>query len=376
MANPFPLGAINPGEPFCNRHQEIKRLADFARGRTDVTILSPRRFGKTSLVHRVQHELSQENILTIYVDLFRVTSLDEVARRIARSVYRELNRHQSLLKKASLALRAISAFRPVLRPTETGVDVTVESGHDGRPGMEILESTLEDLGKLINKQGLTISIAMDEFQDIADLKSPEVEGVLRSHIQHHRASYFFVGSRRSLLLDMFSNEKRPFFNSSFMFPLGPLPLDELADFIGRRFGEGGKTCSQEVALNMAKMVEGHPHYARKLAFLTFELASRRATEETVQTALTTLVQDETPFFEATLRSLSLKQVRLLETLASSPTREPYATEFLKMAGLSQGTIQAAIRTLQEEDLVEHDRRTGAYHLVDPILTLWLRAGRS
>jgi hypothetical protein len=376
MANPFPLGVINPGEPFCNRHEEIKRLADFARGRANVTILSPRRFGKTSLVHRVQHELSQEKMLTIYVDLHRVTSVDEVARRIARSVYRELNRHQSLLKKASLALRAISAFRPVLRPTESGVDVSVEPGFDGRAGMEILESTLEDLGKLINEQGSAISIALDEFQDIADLKNPEVEGVLRSHIQRHRASYFFVGSRRSILLDMFSNEKRPFFNSSFTFPLGPLPLDELADFISQRFAKGGKTCPKEVASRMSEMVEGHPHYARKLAFLTFELAPRRATEETVQTALTTLVQDETPFFEATLRSLTLKQVRLLEILASSPTKEPYSAEFLKTTGLSQGTIQAALRTLQDEDLVEHDRRTGAHRPVDPILALWLKTGRS
>ncbi|MGQ9570783.1 MAG: hypothetical protein ACUVUQ_08085 [Thermodesulfovibrionales bacterium] len=99
----------------------------------------------------------------------------------------------------------------------------------------------------ISKKGFHVVI--DEFQEVAELReSLQIEGIMRFHIQTHRnASYFFVGSRRRILSEIFNERKRPFYRSAINYPLCPLPLDESTNFIVEQFKRGGKTCPEEIA---------------------------------------------------------------------------------------------------------------------------------
>ena len=99
MSNPFRFRELSPGDPFCNRLQEQKRLLSCGHAPANVVLFSPRRYGKTSLTRRVQAQLSERGFVTVYVDFFGVSSVYEVAGRIARSVYRALHQRESLLKK-------------------------------------------------------------------------------------------------------------------------------------------------------------------------------------------------------------------------------------------------------------------------------------
>ena len=208
MNNPFTPGVIHPEAPFCNRLKELKELESYASSSANVVLYSPRRYGKTSLVRRVQSGLSKKKVITIYVDLFGVTTIDEIAKRTARSVYLVTQKDKPLFK----------TFRPVLKPTETGdsFTVTVEPATSSLTGIDLLEATMTDLGMFIQATPSGVNIAFDEFQEITELNSLEIEGVLRSHIQTQKASYFFVGSRRRVLLDMFNLRNRPFFQSSIL----------------------------------------------------------------------------------------------------------------------------------------------------------------
>jgi AAA+ ATPase superfamily predicted ATPase len=101
MPNPFTMRVIAPGSPFCNRAAELRDLSRHATNRANVVVFSPRRYGKTSLVRRVQAEIEKEGFLTIYADLFMVTTVNEVANRIAKNVYAILHKQESLLRKGS-----------------------------------------------------------------------------------------------------------------------------------------------------------------------------------------------------------------------------------------------------------------------------------
>lgn len=114
MSNPFILKVIPPDSPFCNRTRELKELSSHVHNYSNVVLFSPRRYGKTSLVKKLQFHLLRQKVFSIYTDFFMVDMVNDVAARIAKSVYALLDRYESLLKKGSRYLRTIKGFRPVL----------------------------------------------------------------------------------------------------------------------------------------------------------------------------------------------------------------------------------------------------------------------
>ena len=121
-------------------------------------------------------------------------------------------------------MRIISGFRPVFRPTEDGgLTISIESTAPNLFGIDLLDKTLQDLGGFIDEIGPSkVHMVFDEFQEITELKDKRLEGTLRSHIQFHQSSSFFVGSRRHLLLGIFSESSRPFYQSAQLYELKKL----------------------------------------------------------------------------------------------------------------------------------------------------------
>ncbi|MBI4839113.1 MAG: ATP-binding protein, partial [Nitrospirae bacterium] len=220
--NPFYFRELPLNAPFCNRQNELKEFLSHVRNRANVVIFSPRRYGKTSLVKRLQAQLASEGVITVYIDLFGVDSTRDIAERLASRLYAINKGDDMFIKKI---MRFLTAWRPVFRPDpEYGVSLTVEPAA-GKKGLELLEETLAGIGAFIKSHGKGVHIVFDEFQEITELnESLQVEGIMRSQIQtHSNASYFFVGSRRRLLSDMFNEKKRPFYRSAINYPLAPLP---------------------------------------------------------------------------------------------------------------------------------------------------------
>ena len=144
---------------------------------------------------------------------------------------------------------------------------------------------------------------------------PNIEGIMRAHIQHQQASYFFVGSRRRVLLEMFNQGRRPFFQSAVNFELTTLPHDELTDFLSRRFRAGGKQCSREIASLIAESMEDHPYYCQKLAFFCFERSGKTMSKKDALEGLIELIHGEKPVFEAIIQGLAPQQIALLRAVA-------------------------------------------------------------
>jgi hypothetical protein len=370
MANPFYLQEIAVEAPLCDRESELEELQSYAEAKANVLIFSPRRYGKTSLVKRVQSRLAEKGAVVIFADFFGVGSVEDVAARLAKAVYGFTHGKSSLWKTA---LRTLLSFRPVLKPDPGGgVSLSVEPATAGRAGLELLEETIASLQQFIEGAQRLVHVALDEFQEIVTLKeSLRIEAVLRTHIQRQQASYFFVGSRRRVLLGIFNERQRPFFQSAINYPLGLLPSSDLAKFISWQFRENGKPCTEEMGLRLASAAGYHPYYSQKLGFFVYGMVDA-VTADAIQEGLQKLVASEKPVFEAILQGLSPHQRLLLKALAREPARKILSSAYIQRHGLgSAGGVQHSTRQLEDLDLIAKQEVTKNWELVDPVLALWV-----
>jgi len=371
MKNPFSLKIVTDPEHFCNRTKEIEKLVSYASNDTNAVVYSPRRYGKTSLIYKVQQRLQDAGFMTIYIDLFGMSSAENIARRITSGIYTAIYRQKSVLQKA---ISIIKTHRPVLRPDDTGISVSAECVSPNLPGTELLDKTLGELGEFIAARNKQINIAMDEFQEITEIRGNDIEGILRAHIQNQQASYFFVGSRRRVLLEMFNQRRRPFFQSALNFEIGKLPRNELTAFMMKRFDAAGKHCSAKMANLIVDAVQDHPYYCQKLGFFCFELSGKAVTQMDVQNALAELIEGERPVFEAILQGLAPRQIALLRAIAKEPSSSIMSMAYTKKHDLkSIGGIQSAVKKLEELDHIEREAadKGGRWLVVDPLLARWL-----
>ncbi len=302
----------------------------------------------------------------MYADFFGVTSLEDVASRIAREVVRLTPLYEKLAK-------AVGSIRPGVNVGPNGVSVTFDTTA-GLSGIDLLVNYLETLKRFVQTQKKLFHVVFDEFQEIADLPgATKIEGILRHHIQQIRASFVFVGSRRRMLLDMFNEKHRPFYASAINVELAALPRTEFADFIAQQFSEAGKLCSQDLALCMIDRVRCYPYYTQKFAYFVYNRCGRKVTKQDMDDGLSDLVTAEKPVFESILMGLAPSQIALLKALATEPTKQILAHSYLSRQRLkSIGGVQGARKKLVKLDLIEQDENM-MWRVVDPVLTLWLKS---
>jgi len=372
MKNPFNIKILQEDREFCNRTKERKDLLQYARNGANVVLCSPRRYGKSSLVTMVLSDLRKEGFLTAYVDLFPISSEQDFINRFASAIFKGFGQGvdgRSVFEKAK---DIFASLRPVIEATPEGYSVSLR--YDKREmSSSPLDNFMEDLYKYVKKRKLSACIVLDEFQEITELpEAKKLEGTLRSYIQFQKEiSYFYVGSRRRILQDMFNNRTRPFYKSAFFYSLDKISANDFIKYIEECFKNTGKTCASEIAKNIYDRVEGYPYYVQKLASIVWNNTEKDCTIEIVSDAFHSLVDVEIVDFEGMWSGLSLIQKSVVKAVADNPTATPYAREYLERNQLSLGGAQKALNVLLKKDLIEKNR-DGVYVLTDPIMTAWLR----
>ena len=370
MTNPFTLRVIPPDFPFCDRISEQSELFSHAKNKANVVLFSPRRYGKTSLVKRLQADLTAKGFFTVYADFFMAISENEIARRIAQSIYTPLHERESFLDKGVRFLKIFKAFRPVFKPSpESGFSFSVEPVEPGLSGIDLIDKVMTELGLFIRREAINVHIVFDEFQEITELKNSSIEGVLRKHIQEHQASYFFVGSRRRTLLNIFNQKKRPFYQSAIIYPLKPLPHEELTAFLVERFKNGGKNCSRNIAAAISEKVRHYPYYAQALAYNIYEVSKKIIKEQDIETGFENLIASERYGYEAIVQGLTGPQISLLRAIANDPASRILTTSYMERHKLSVGGVQYAKNKLEKLDLIE--KHNNIWRIVDPVFGKWL-----
>lgn len=372
MKNPFTLGLVTERDSFCNRGKEQKDLMRYAMSGSKVILCSPRRYGKSSLVHVVLSKLRKEGFLTAYVDLFPISSERDFISRFASSVYKGIGNE---VDPRTFIEKIKGIFTRIVPTIDIGPDgYSISAKYNSSEKAELLlDDLMEGLEKYVDRTSRRACIVLDEFQEITELpESKKIEGILRSHMQHHQnISYFYVGSRRRILTDMFSSRSRPFYKSAFFYTLNEIPIEDFAPHIVRLFKKTGKRCPDSLSEEIYRLTRGYPYYVQKLSSIAWEETEKDCDAPIVKRAFDILLQNEAVDFEGTWGGLSMAQKRVLKSIASESGILPFSKDNLEKSEVSAGGVQKALKSLLEKDLIEKNDG-GLYSITDPIMGAWLK----
>lgn len=378
MQNPFRFGSVVTGADFANRRRELAELGRELAGGQHVFLLSPRRYGKTSLILTLLDRLRIQGLLTAYVDVFRATTAAQLLELTAQTVLRGVESKPERVLR--LAMDLLGQLRPHVGTDSRGTPtLSLEIGTSPRSILAVQEEVLALAEQLAVKRKRRLVLVFDEFQEIQRFPGAGLEKAMRSHFQTHRhVSYLFAGSRESALRDMASRERSPFYKFGRMVALGPIAPQEFVPFLQVRFKRGGLRLSTEVADAVLAAADDVPYNVQRLCHQLWALRAGKAdrlVERDIGDAIAGIVDQDAPHFSAAWDRLSLHQRQVLQAIARSGGRGIFARNFLAANRLgSHSSVQTSIRQLMKEQVLT--KTEGEYRFCDPFLREWVGTCRA
>ena len=356
---------------FCDREQETENMVSALKNGRNITLLSPRKIGKTGLIKHAFNRISttENDTICIYVDIFSTQNLHDFVQVLGTAVVEEaLWREKSLMAKT---LDAFKAWRPVVSiDTMTGMptlSVNIDSTSD--------EYTLKSIFDYLERSKKQVFVAIDEFQQVAYYPEKGTEALLRSQVQFSHAGFIFSGSRQHLMAEMFNSPKRPFYQSTEFMNLQPIPEDAYYDF-ARRFFEAKKgSLSQEVFHDIYQCFSGYTWYIQLMMNRLYERNKKITRPQQANDAILAVLDTLTPQYEMLMTLLTTNQVNLLKAIAKEgKVEQPQSNEFIKRNDLpSPSSVKTALDVLVEKELVY--AHPDGYIVYDRLLNLWLQRGK-
>lgn len=337
----------------------------------NIILYAPRRYGKTSLVMEVLHKLEKEGVKTVYIDLFQVYSQENFTRLYAAKI---METRGSPVKKTIKNLKTyIRGIIPSLTLDENGKLVLSFSYGTGIPKEHSLLDVL-DLPKKIKKKGEQWVIVFDEFQEINNLNGETIEKQFRSVLQFHGdISYVFMGSKTHLMLNMFADKKRAFYNIGKLVKLDKISSSEMSEYINREFINGGFRFKEGIFEKIFQYTDNIPYYNQFLAAQIWQSAKEEGgeiNEETIEKAVSLILDNQGDYYHALFDRLTNYQRNVIYALLQK-RENIFSKEYAEKYGLSSGSsTQRALNSLMETGIIEkiHDK----YEFSDPLFPLYLK----
>lgn len=371
MENPFVITGKIPPEYFCDREVESRRLVSLITNGHNVLLVSPRRMGKTGLIyHCFDFPEIKDAYITIFVDILQTTSLQEFTFLLGKAVYDAvLPKGRKMISKFIEALRSLAG--KFTFDVVTGAPAfSIQLGDIASPGY-----TLDEIFEFIDKTDIRCIVAIDEFQQIAMYPEKNVEAILRTHIQRSsNCNFIFSGSRQHILSEMFFYPSRPFYNSTSILHLDPIPEDVYAQFAGRLFLSGGKDIDNAEVANLYKKFGGTTFYLQSVLNKAFYLTPKgeRCGKDTIDQALRDQIEAGGALYREILSALKIRQKELLVAIAKEePARSITSGDFIaRNRLLSPSSVQSAMKKLSDLNLLAKTEE--GVSITDKFFAIWLR----
>ena len=374
MENPFIVEPYLCKELFCDRESELAQLLSNYKNGFNTTLVSDRRMGKTGLIRRFFDEVKHKKLSArpIYVDIYATRKLTDFVRCLTEAILTEYPQQTTIGKRFFSFIRT---FRPVL-----SFDPIT-----GAPQVQICyqtsaekEQTLKSIFDFLERQSAPFIIAIDEFQQIREYPEQNMEAILRTHIQTLKnIRFIFCGSKKHIMMDIFSNAKKPFYASTQFLKMEALRKEIYADFIKGLFEKRGRKIESEALEFILDWTRRHTYYTQVLSNHVFAFGIKTTTLNDVKRACKKIfLIHESMFFQ--YRSL-LTENQWNFLIAVSKEKELHkvtANSFLTKYAIGTPANAKRILTalLQKEILCEHTTKEGKYYTVyDVFLSQWLDA---
>jgi hypothetical protein len=376
MQNPFVYGEVVPAAAFVDRVVELDRLVGDLAASQKIFLISPRRYGKSSLIRHALAAMSRRGAVTMEITVSSFSSyvafLEGYARAIvaADSKWRDArNWLRNLIRTATPDIRDYPEGSPF-----GSVSVSFPGVHTDRDVSRLAQEIFTLPARLAETRRRKIVVALDEFQAIGGFNGGSVEHALRAAVQHQReVGYVFAGSEPSLMERMLG-PRRPFYKAGPVMRLEKIPPDEFAAFVEARFVRSGVRVEAGLGRAIVELAGNLPYDVQRLAHETWDevriASKRRASLDDLHQALTRLLAEQQMMFEGIWQRLTLAQRAVLRAVVLEDGRELLSGDARarrRLGGAS--TVQASLAALVRDDLIARDE--GRYTVVDSLLREWV-----
>lgn len=368
---PFTFGKTVTGGQFVNRKTELNRLQQNFDQQVSTIVISPRRWGKTSLIHQATADWQAQryNNAVVLMDLFDIRTEQEFYEKLLQAVVSAT--YNTVEQWFRYARQVLTHLRPKVEldpHSDPGFNITLDTIERGEASREVL-NLAEQIAK---EKGLNLVIAIDEFQNLEHFEDPVgFQKSLRSAWQHHQSvSYCLYGSKQHMMDQFFSDSSMPFYKFGDLMMLETIATRHWIPYLTDAFNKKKQRLGHKHAAELANWVDGHPYYVQQLGYILWGMQLTEYTDEDIDEACNRLIEQNSLLFEREVDQLTNPQLRTLQLLAHDE-EQISSKEVLDRYRLnSSAAVYAAIKQLVAKDLVY--KMDGKPALIDPLMKRWMQ----
>jgi uncharacterized protein len=372
VITPFIFGKLAVDQNFTDRSAEILKLKQNFVSGINTILISPRRWGKSSLVKKAAKEVEavQKNIRIIYLDMFNIRTEEDFYRRLSEAVLK------ADIGKLEESLGYIKKFLKHWIPKVTVSPDAVQEMSLSLNWEDVKKNPDEilDLAESIAiEKKLRFVICIDEFQNLSNFSDPVgFQKKIRSHWQQHQhVTYCLYGSKRHMMIEVFTRQSMPFYKFGDLIFLPKISTNDWKIFIRERFEATNKNISEQQAEQIAMLVENHPYYVQQLSQLCWFRASVELVDEDIDLAMESLVMQLSLLFQNITENLATTQVNYLKALVDQ-VRMLSSKETINTYRLGSSANVSRIREALINKEIIDDQAVGNPEIQDPVYKYWLK----
>lgn len=371
MDSPFVFGKIARGNHFINRTAEIAHLSTNFTSGVNTMIVSPRRWGKSSLVVRSAEKVERRNkdIRFCYMDLFKVRDEKHFFEVLAESVLRASSgRWQEWVNTAKELLAGIvSSISIGTDPVnDFSLKLSWEKG-------ERDEKSVLDLPEMIaRKRKIRLVICMDEFQKIAEFRESRfLQQRLRAHWQaQSNVSYCLYGSKRHVITELFTSPSQPFYQFGDLVFLQKIEASHWFRYIQKQFRDTGKQIDRHFIDKIIRMTDNHPYHIQQLAHHIWRQSEKEVSEEVFDSSVNELLLNNEILFKKEIDSLTSLQLKFLEAKVAGEQHMSSSETIARYDLGSPGNLNTIRKALESKEILDFYEKEPGF--VNPLFEFWLR----
>lgn len=351
MNNPFKFGSVVDEPYFTDRINELAYIKHSMNSANHIVLISPRRFGKTSLVKKAIKEINRPSI---FINLQMAVSVENLASLLLKEIFK--------LRPFEKVKHLMTHFRVIptisTNPFSDAVDVSFQPSLDTTA---ILEDAFALLEKVSSPTKRIITV-FDEFQEIMGIEKG-LDKRLRAIMQEQRnINYIFLGSQESMMTQIFERKKSPFYHFGMLMHLDKIPYDDFMQYITQRLPLKYDTQAKDIAKDILNTTLCHPYFTQQLASQVWEILTYSdVKEDIVKEAVEQLTIIHDLDFERLWMNFNKTDKYILLNLAHK--KQPSSTR-----SLPTSTIYSSVKRLMQMGYII---KTNEYEIEDPFFRNWL-----
>ncbi|MDZ4757288.1 MAG: ATP-binding protein [Bacteroidota bacterium] len=370
-SSPFIYGNTVSISSFTNREEEAKKLSNNLLGGINTMIISPRRWGKSSLVEKVISDINKKDkkCKTIIIDLFSVSSEHEFLELYAKEIIKA-----SSSKWQEWVTSGKEFFKKIIPKINLGIDPTTDFSvsFDWKELKKHSDEILNLAETIAKKKGIKFIICLDEFQNLSSFNQFEIfEKKMRSIWQRQKlVTYCIYGSKRHMMNDIFNNPSKPFYRFGDIILLQKIKTIKWVNYITKSFANTKKNILPQDAELIPLYMKNHSWYVQQLAHYTWNLTQRKATIIEIEKALDELIQANTPLYQKEIENISITQLNLLKAVANGESKF-MSTVIMQQYHLGTPRNVSKNKTILINNDIIHLVKD-VYEFLDPAFELWFK----